>query len=167
MKVVGTEREFHRRSARSCFNSAWDYLDKKNRTPEENRQMLNLAHASRYHWGLVGTDLNLAVGDWQLSRVYAALGHSDLALQFAQSCLSTCEANRLDGAIHFAYEGVARAYAVGLDAERAVKYLGLSRAALSKQKLGREGRRIYAGQLMETERLIREIRRPHAGKSRD
>ena len=64
LKASREEREFHRRSGANCFNRAWDLLEKKDRSGEENLQMLHLAHASRYHWGLVGTPTNRAVGDW-------------------------------------------------------------------------------------------------------
>ena len=67
------ELELHRKTAKKCFNEAWDYLDKKSRDAQEERQMLHLAHASRYHWGLVGTPKDQAIGDWQISRIYATL----------------------------------------------------------------------------------------------
>jgi hypothetical protein len=39
--------EFHRKTAVACFNGAWDLLDKKDRSREEDLQMLHEAHASR------------------------------------------------------------------------------------------------------------------------
>src|SRR6266581_7305438 len=57
--------------------------------------MLHLAHASRYHWSFVGTARNLAVGDWQISRVYAALNQSDLDLHFAKTSLEIVEKTTL------------------------------------------------------------------------
>jgi hypothetical protein len=55
------EREFHRKMAVRCFNETWDYLEKKKRTEQDDQEMLQLAHASRHHWGLVGTPRNKAV----------------------------------------------------------------------------------------------------------
>jgi hypothetical protein len=89
LRAPGAEREFHRKTAAAAFNSLWDYLDKKNRSPDDDFQMLQLAHASRYHWGLVGTPHNQAVGDWHISRVYASLGQPELALRYVKLSLST------------------------------------------------------------------------------
>jgi cation transport regulator ChaB len=65
--------ELHREIARKCFNETWDYLEKKNRDANDEEQMLNLAHTARYHQRFVGTDRNLAISDWQISRAYAAV----------------------------------------------------------------------------------------------
>ncbi len=68
-----SEKEFHRKIARQCFNEAWNLFDKKSRDDSEGRLMLHLAHASRYHSGIVGTASNIAVSDWQISRIYVSL----------------------------------------------------------------------------------------------
>jgi hypothetical protein len=151
------EREFHRRTAAESFNRAWDYLEKKNRTAEDDREMLNLAHASMYHWGQVGTGENQAVGEWQLSRIYAELGHQDLALRFAMASLSTCKANSLLEITPSAYEGVARAYAAARDSRKAERYLAKAREQLEMLTLGKEDRKIYLGQIMDTQRLIDKL----------
>ena len=100
MRISEQEREFHHKIAAQCFNKAWDLLDKKSRSNEDNLQMLYLSHASRYHWGLVGAPRNHAVGEWQLSRIYAALGQPQMALWIARSCLVTCRDNDLSDLIH-------------------------------------------------------------------
>jgi len=149
-----SETEFHRKMARQCFNEAWDYLDKKDRDDGEGRTMLNLAHASRYHWSFVGTPANVAVGDWQISRIYAALNQPELALQFAKSCLESCEKNHLSDVLHTAYEAIARAYVVSKDFERAKDYLERAREQLAKLRLDEEDRKIYSDQIRETEQMI-------------
>lgn len=148
------EREFHRKVAASSFNQAWDYLDRKNRSPDDDLRMLHLAHASRYHWGLVGTAENQAVGEWQLSRIYAELGQHDLALRFAKASLSTCKKNGLDGIVHTAYEAIARAYATAKDSKNAEKYLAQARRHLEELSLDKEDRKIYLSQIRDTKRLI-------------
>jgi tetratricopeptide (TPR) repeat protein len=150
-----SEKEFHRNMARRCFNEAWDYLDKKKRDDTDERTMLHLAHASRYHWSLVGTPRNISVGDWQISRVYATLNQPELALQFAKSCLEICEKNDLSEVLHTAYEAVARAYAVSKNYPLAKDYLTRAREHLAKLKLDEEDRKIYADQIHETELMIR------------
>lgn len=67
-KKINTDE---RKLAASLFNHVWDLMEKKNRTIEENDRMIHAAHASRYHWGNVGEPVNLARGEWQVSRVYS------------------------------------------------------------------------------------------------
>jgi len=153
-KMSAAEREFHRKAATHCFNRAWDLMVKKDRSPTEDSRLLHLAHASLYHWGLVGTPTNLAVGEWQLSRIYADLGHPKLAVKFARSCLATCKENRLAEIEHTANEAMARAYAAAKDYERARKCLREARRQLDGLKLDKEDRDIYLDQLNETEALI-------------
>jgi hypothetical protein len=77
--------------------------------------MLHAAHASRYHWGEVGEQVNLARGEWQVSRVYAVLGRAEPALYHARRCVEINEANadfREDWELGSAYEAMARALAV-------------------------------------------------------
>jgi hypothetical protein len=40
----------HRYFSAHCFNAAWELIEKKDRTPEEDRQMVSLNQASLYHW---------------------------------------------------------------------------------------------------------------------
>jgi len=156
MTLSVKEREFHRKIAADCFNRAWDLLDKKNRSEEDNLQMLHLSHASRYHWSLVGTPTNRAVGEWQLSRVYAELGQPQLALRFAKSCLATCKENGLSDIKHTANEAMARAYAVAKDYHKARKHLDKARRQLGRLALNREDKTAYLDQIKETQAMIKE-----------
>lgn len=156
LTVSEAEGEFHRKTARDCFNNAWDYLDKKERSPDEERKMLYLAHTSRFHWGLVGTPRNQAVGDWQISRIYAALNQPTLSLQFARSSLEICQKNDLQEVLATAFEAVARAYAVARDYPSAKSYIEKARDQLSKVSLDDEDKETYLGQIRETEALIHQ-----------
>jgi tetratricopeptide (TPR) repeat protein len=129
-------------------------MDMKSRSQEDDRQMLYLAHASRYHWGLVGAPRNRAIGEWQISRVYADLGQPELALQFARASLATSEKNSIKDCVHTANEAIARAYAVAKDYKNARKYLEKARHQLDKLSLDNEDRKIYSDQISETEALI-------------
>jgi len=73
--------------AKQLFNECWTYIEKKNRTNEDNLMMLHLAHASRFHWGNVGTEREIAIGEWQCSYVYSLLGYGEPALAHAQASL--------------------------------------------------------------------------------
>jgi len=154
MAMSRSEREFHRKTAVKCFNRAWDYLDLKKRNPEDNLEMLSLVHTSRYHWSLVGTAKNSAIGDWLVSRAYSDLGQSAIALRYAELCLASCRKNNLNEIEHTANEAIARAYAVANDQRKAGKYIKLARQLLERQILDKEDTRIYWDQIRETEALI-------------
>ena len=154
--MPGSEREFHRRVARECFNETWNYLDKKDRVEEDDRRMLHLAHASRFHWGFVGKPENLAVGDWQISRAYAALDQPQLALHFAKSALDICQKNDLSEILISAYEGMARAYATAKDYSSAGNYVNKARGQLGVSDVNDEDKKIYSDQIRETEEMMVE-----------
>jgi len=149
------ETEIHRKTAIKCFNGAWDYLDKKDRNSDDEQQMLHLAHASRYHWGFVGNAQNFAIGDWQISRVYAALGEPRLALHFAKSCLEITQKNNIVDNLPSAYEGMARAYAIAKDSKSARDYVNKAHTQLEKMpEMSAADKKVYADQIRETEELI-------------
>jgi len=152
-EMSATEREFHRKIAKQCFNNTWDLLEKKDRTGEDDKQMLLLTHTSRYHWGLIGDASNLAVGEWRVARVYAELKESDSSLLFAKSSLDLCLKNKLTDLLSSAYEGMARAYASAHDSQRARDYIAKAREELESVK-DKEDRAIYQQQINDTEQLI-------------
>lgn len=106
-------KKIHRKLAVDCFNATWDLLDKKNRTEEDNFKMIHAAHASRFHWGEIGTPLEFQRGEWQISRVYSALGYGEPALLHAQCCHDICTEKKIgDFDMAFACEALARAHHV-------------------------------------------------------
>ncbi len=122
--------EAERQLAADLFNSTWTLIEAAERTPAQDDEMLHMAHASRHHWGRVGTAANLARGEWQCSRVYAILGRAEPALHHAQRCLDLCLANPEDLADFdrpFAHEALARAYAVAGDEQHARHHLSRAR----------------------------------------
>jgi hypothetical protein len=127
---MSEEKDFHRKFAVDCFNGTWNLIEKADRTPHDNARMVHMAHASRYHWGEIGTDLNFARGDWQISRVYAILGEGHNALKYAQSCLHLCKENDFgDFDLAFAYEAATRAFAVLGDQKMLTQHLELAKIA--------------------------------------
>ncbi len=114
------DHEGERRLAGQLFNGVWLLLEKEDRTEDDDDRMLHMAHASRYHWGEVGSAENIARGEWQCSRVYAVLRRAEPSLHHAQRVLQVCQAGGLgDFDLAFAYEALARAHAVGGDKEQA------------------------------------------------
>ena len=118
----------HRQLAAQLFNETWTYLEKSDRSLEDDERMLHGAHASRYHWGLIGEPLRLAVGEWQCSRVYAVLGRSEPALHHARRCLELAEGHGLeDFHVAAAHEALARAHLVAGDRDEGIRHAEVAR----------------------------------------
>lgn len=125
----------HRAEGVALFNAVWEMLDADDRTPEQANQMVHAAHASRWHWsqsGELGGDQQLAVGEWQCSRVYSILGRGEPALHHAKACLAICEEAGLgDWVLAAAYEALTRAATVAGDAEGARTWMARGREAVA------------------------------------
>lgn len=149
-----TDQEWHEKSATALFNLTWDLLDKADRTPDEDDRMIHAAHASRFHWGEIGTPLEFERGEWQISRVYSVLNRPEPALYHAQRCLAICRENAIgDFDIAFAYEAMARAYAVAGDAAKSKEYIFSGEQAAGQ--IEDEGNRDYfAGELAGVSELL-------------
>lgn len=119
--------------AARLFNSTWELLEKKGRTKAERDTMIHMAHASRYHWGVVGGPKELAIGEWQISRVYAVLDRPEPAVYHAQRSLEICEDNGVDDfPLAYAYEALARAFAIGGKTRLRTACIELARTAGAK-----------------------------------
>ena len=142
-----TELECHKKFAVDCFNYVWSLLEKKNRTTDEDEEMVHAAHTSRFHWARVGQAVNLARGDWQLSRMYAVLNLPRSARRYAQRCLDTCEANDIgDFDLAYAYEALARACAVAGSGKECEEYLLLAQK-VAVEIHGDEDRKLFYADL--------------------
>jgi len=132
--------KMHEKLAKACFNKTWELLDKTDRTPEEDNEMIHTVHASRYHWGVLvanrqGTPLNLQRGEWQIARVYIVLERKDSALYHARICLKITQDNNIgDFDLAFAHEALARASALAGNKEDYEKNLKLAEEAGEKIK---------------------------------
>ena len=119
-----------RRLAADLFNHTWTLLEIPDRSPAQVDELIHTAHASRYHWGQVGTAPNLARGEWLCSRVYAVLGRGEPALWHARRCVAIDEENGIgDWDIASAYEAMARALAVSGDLPGAWEWAARARVA--------------------------------------
>jgi len=159
--VPDLDRLQHRKLAVELFNHVWNLLEKEDLTPRDTDAVIHAAHASRHHWSLAGTTINLARGEWQISRVYAVLNRPEPALYHAHRCLAYCQeaeenlssadaeadvqaageassafepkpARMEDWDIPFAYEALSRAYAVAGNQVERDKYLALAEELGSK-----------------------------------
>jgi DNA-binding transcriptional MerR regulator len=106
--------------AAALFNATWDLIEKEDRSRDEDDAMLHMAHASRHHWGQVGTPTNRTRGEWQCSRVYAMLGRPEPCLHHAQRVHDLSHEHGLGPFdVAFGYEALARGHALAGDAEQA------------------------------------------------
>jgi len=148
------EATLRRKYAVELFNRTWDLLDKADRTPEEADEMVHAAHASRHHWGQIGTPLEFERGEWQISRVYATLGRAEPALYHAHRCIEICQDNNIaDFDIAFAYEALARAHTIAGQSDKGREYLDLGRKAA--EGIADDGDRQYTlGELKSVSALL-------------
>jgi GNAT superfamily N-acetyltransferase len=122
----------HRHFSASCFNRTWDYIDKSDRTPDDEQAMLAAALASLWHWSQRpdASAENQAVGTWQVARVFALLGEAPLARRYAMLSL---EASQRQGVppycLAYAYEALARAESVAGDRASVEDWLRQAHAA--------------------------------------
>ena len=75
--------DWHRYFAIENNNRAWE-LAARSRTEEEDREMLNSAHASALHWSVAGTELNHMRAKTLLAEVHALLGFGSSALAYVE-----------------------------------------------------------------------------------
>jgi DNA-binding transcriptional MerR regulator len=125
----------HRTLGVDLFNYTWQFLEKEDRTRDEDDQMVHAAHASAYHWlhAQGAGPANRARGEWQIARVYSVLGRGEPALHHAQRCLDHCLENGIgDWDLAFAYEALARAHKVSGNAGEFRRNLELAREAGQK-----------------------------------
>jgi len=125
----------HHYFAAYCFNTAWDLIDKPQRTPAEDEQMLLRTFASFFHWTQRAdcTPKNRSISLWQVSRVYALLGQAENALHFAEQCLAESQAPELPPyCLGYAYEALARAEMLAGDRAAVQKYLAKAHEVATK-----------------------------------
>jgi hypothetical protein len=124
----------HRKLAIGYFNAAWDLIDLDSRTPQQCRDLLGIALASRQHWiEAGGTEQNLAVSDWQVAYAASLGGFGGLALSFAKAAVDRAEAadapTWMRASVH---EGLARAHAAAGDRAGYDREAALTRELLSQ-----------------------------------
>jgi DNA-binding transcriptional MerR regulator len=130
-KAEALDLETHRRLGVDLFNKTWTLMEKEARTTDDDDELIHCAHASAYHWMHVGTAANRARSEWQCSRMYTVLGRPEPALRHARRCLEICEGEPgalEDWDLPFAYEALARAYAVAGDAVETARFLEQARS---------------------------------------
>lgn len=128
--VLAEARKMHRQLGIDLFNGTWTMMEKADRTPADDALMIHMAHASAYHWLQVGGPQNFARSHWLCSRMYCVLGRAEPAIYHARLAFDVCEQNNVgDWDLAFAYEALARAYALAGDPAESGQWLAKARAA--------------------------------------
>ncbi len=142
---------WHRHFGVALFNHTWDLLDTGDRTTDDDAEMLAAALGSRHHWRQIGEPKNYAISDWQVSRVFAVTGASELARSFASQSLQLCEEHELGPYLAgYAHEGLARAALVEGDEATAMEHIAHARS-LAIQVADKESRALLEADLTEME----------------
>ena len=149
----------HRHFSAACFNGVWELIDKPDRSPDEDRLMVSMCHASLYHWQQRPdcTSRSLSIGYWQLSRVYALLEQADNARHYGRLCLAHSQ-NEEPFYLGYAYEALARAEF--LAGNRAVAEECLTRARLQSAKVVDAGEREMLRKDLETLKAVADVALP-------
>jgi hypothetical protein len=145
------DHDSQRQVAVALFNRVWDLLDAGDaRSADATDEMIDAAHASRFLWRLIGGVEQAIVGEWQISRVYAAAGLGAEAVRHADISLALLEGDPdvpdwLPASVH---EGRARAFLAAGEPEAAVLAHATAHAALL-DIADPEDRELIAAQLAE------------------
>lgn len=108
---VPTSADFHRRMAVEANNSVWDLVD-RDRTPDEDEDLLRRAYAAAYHWARAAgtTPANEARAAYMVAKALLLTAQPEASLRSADRCLATCEQHGLvDFDLAYAHEARARA----------------------------------------------------------
>ena len=130
-------KENHLLFAKRTNNRVWDLLEKNQRSPAEDQEMLLAAFASQYHWMNAGTAVNIQRAYWVLSRVHQALDQAEAALEWALKCQEVTENNLTDMKDFdraYAQEALARSFALTGDLDKAKGHYDLATALGEKIK---------------------------------
>lgn len=100
----------HRPLAVACNNMTWALQERgAARSAADTVAMLEIAAASRAHWALAGTWLEVERADYALAITHLDAGRLDDALRFGAQCLASCIAHDAPALEHFyGHEALAR-----------------------------------------------------------
>ncbi|MGC9361873.1 MAG: hypothetical protein ACP5F3_02985, partial [Candidatus Syntrophosphaera sp.] len=117
----------HQKFAADLFNQSWGLLLKQDRTADETATLIDMAHASLWHWRQVGQPINTLRGQWMVCHVYTLLEHREEALFHANEVMRLKEEIKpKDWDLAYCYEAMARVMALRQDKEQFQRYYGLA-----------------------------------------
>ena len=148
-KKVTAEERMHHYLGIELNGQTWRMLAKEKLSDEDKARMINYAKGSLYHWELspMFKSVNRQRGEWLISHVYTIIGLEKQALEHAQLCMKlTKELELKDFDLAYAYEGLARAYALNKDSTNKRKYFDLAKITSEKIK-NPEDRKLFISDL--------------------
>jgi len=122
-----------------CNNRAWD-LASRSRSDLEDIEMLNAAHASAWHWSIVGSELNKVRAKMLLARVHTLLGYHSSAFAFATEVRSYFVA-RDTAASELAFAHAVYAHAAYVAGKRAEHRIAYNDALTASEMISKEQER--------------------------
>lgn len=125
-----TDEHTHRDLAVAAFNASWELLERE-RTEEEDLELLEVALASRHHWRREGAPQQLAIADWMVSRCCCELGAGALALRFARAAIAEAPEDAPAWLTASLLEGLARSHAASGDQAARDEAVARATAALA------------------------------------
>ncbi len=138
--------EAHQYFAVECNNKTWDLLDKTERTPDEEIEMIHQVHASCWHWSRAGEPVNVVRGHYVAAKVYFAAGMTESARFWAQKTWDqTVELGLESWDYAFACEIMARACAAAGEKDKHEEYHRKAQDAIAG--LGNDERELCQGEL--------------------
>lgn len=96
----------HRWFAVECNNRAWDLVEAESLTETEQAELIQVAHASRYHWQFAGDALNHLRGEYLLATAYLRAQRGEPALHHAQLAQELVNALRKEGEFEHPFDEV-------------------------------------------------------------
>jgi hypothetical protein len=124
----------HRPLAVACNNMAWElHARGRQRSADDTAAMLDIAAASRAHWALTGTWLEVERADYCLALTHLDAGQADTALHHAAQCLAACLTHDAPPYEHFfGHEAMARVQAARGDRAAARHHADAACAAFAR-----------------------------------
>ena len=110
-EAAPVDADWHRRQGVEANNAAFELLE-RDRTPEQDENLLRTAYAAAYHWPRAAgaTPENEARASYLVAKALLATGQAEAGLRAADRSLRTCTGNGLtDFDLAYAYEVRARA----------------------------------------------------------
>jgi hypothetical protein len=117
------------------FNKTWEFVEKAERSHEDNLNMLQIAMASLWHWTQRedAANENMSIGYWQVSRVFCLIGQAELARIYGRMSLKSAE-NLAPFYKGYAYETLARAEMLANNRVIMLEYLNRARELTQQVK---------------------------------
>ncbi|MEZ5097762.1 MAG: hypothetical protein R2731_17785 [Nocardioides sp.] len=84
--------DWHRRQGVEANNTTWELLDRTDRSPDDDEELLRRAYTAAYHWQRATTagPANEARAAYTVAKALLATGQPERALTSADRCLAQC-----------------------------------------------------------------------------